>query len=147
MARQYRIDLRIGSHGFGDLHLARTGTTLIEFRHAIPPVLRGFGAIAAVEFNSHELLGFRKSYCRDIRADGWRRTEGRRRSGGRRRLRLGFEFRRDTTPTSAADDVTRKLRRDFDMMFSKPRIVAHASRQPARKLPRRLIPNELSPRF
>src|SRR6516162_6222148 len=56
-------------------------------------------------------------------------------------------FGATTSPTSAADDVTRKLRRDFDMMFSKPRIVAHASRQPARKLPRRLIPNELPPDF
>jgi len=33
-------------------------------------------------------------------------------------------------PTSAADDLTRKLRRDFDMMFSKLRTLARATRHP-----------------
>src|SRR5215472_9183878 len=54
-------------------------------------------------------------------------------AGGGVRL-CASSFGATATPTIAADDVTKKLRRDFDMMFSKPRIVTGATREPARKL-------------
>jgi hypothetical protein len=126
MAWQYCVDLRIWRNGLRDCHLARTGATLIQRRHAIPPVMRGLRAIPIIECNLHELLGVCESRRRDLRADGRRRTEGRRRSGRRRRLSLSFEFWRD----DGGDECSRRRNQEITARLGhevlRPRIVARA---------------------